>query len=100
MLAALILAAALVQAHDRIATSAFGGFRPYRLMPLLVLMALMVGLLLIQSLLDWCMRRVGRRAGATLSSAPSVLCVLPECCCSVPHPDGGMPPRSPSRPPP
>jgi len=67
MLAALIIAAALAQAYDRVSTSAFGGFQPHRALPLLVLMALIAGLVLVQSLLDWWVRRVDRRVGATLS---------------------------------
>ncbi len=67
MLAALMIAAALVQASDRLATAAFGGFGPHRGAPVLVLMALIAGLLLTQSLFDWWVRRVDRRAGATLS---------------------------------
>lgn len=67
ILAALIIAAALAQSYDRLATSAFGGSEPHRPMPLLVLTASMAGLLLVQSLFYWWVRRVDRRAGAGLS---------------------------------
>ncbi|MDF5755139.1 hypothetical protein [Spongiactinospora sp. TRM90649] len=60
ILCVLILASALA------ASSVFGGDR-LRLLPLLALAALMAGLLLAQSLLDWWVRRVDQRAGATLS---------------------------------
>ncbi|GGP06772.1 hypothetical protein GCM10012278_31970 [Nonomuraea glycinis] len=63
----LIIAAALAQAYDRLATSPFGGGEPHRPMPLLVLMTAMAGLLLAQSLFYWWVRRVDRRAGAGLS---------------------------------
>ncbi|NUR91887.1 MAG: hypothetical protein HOY71_48090 [Nonomuraea sp.] len=43
------------------------GFQPGRPLPLLALTALVAGLLLAQSLLDGWVRRVDRRAGATLS---------------------------------
>ncbi|MFC4588974.1 hypothetical protein [Sphaerisporangium corydalis] len=61
ILAVLIIASALA------ATSAFGGSQPRRPMPLLALTALVAGLLLAQSLLDWWVRRVDQRVGATLS---------------------------------
>jgi hypothetical protein len=67
MLATLMIAAALAQAYDRLATAAFDGSVPRRGLPLLVLIALIVVLLLAQSLSDWWVRRVDRRAGATLS---------------------------------
>ncbi|AWS44570.1 hypothetical protein [Streptosporangium sp. 'caverna'] len=67
MLAALMLAAALAQAYDRLATSAYGGFGPHSQTPLLVLTVLVVALLLVRSLLDQWVRRVDRRAGAALS---------------------------------
>ncbi|WP_310740525.1 hypothetical protein [Microbispora sp. H10885] len=67
ILAVLIIASALAAAYDRLASSAFGGFQPYRPLPLLVLTALVAVLLLAQSLLDWWVRRVDQRAGATLS---------------------------------
>ncbi|WP_328808836.1 hypothetical protein [Nonomuraea montanisoli] len=66
-IAVLIMVAALAQAGDRLATSAFGGFQPHRSAPLLILAAVMAGLLLVRSLLDWWVRRVDRRAGAALS---------------------------------
>ncbi|WP_336216890.1 hypothetical protein [Nonomuraea sp. LPB2021202275-12-8] len=59
-LTVLILASAL-------ASSAFGGFQAHRPLALLALTALVAGLLLAQSLLDWWVRRVDQRAGATLS---------------------------------
>ncbi|MFF5110003.1 hypothetical protein [Streptosporangium sp. NPDC000509] len=67
VLAVLILASALAAAYDRLASSAFGGFQPHRPLPLLVLTVLVAGLLLAQALLDWWVRRVDQRAGATLS---------------------------------
>ncbi|WP_436758580.1 hypothetical protein [Streptosporangium sp. V21-05] len=60
ILAVLIIASALAATFDRFAVSG----RPW---PLLVLAALVAGLLLAQSLLDWWVRRVDQRAGATLS---------------------------------
>jgi hypothetical protein len=65
-LAVLIIAAALAQAYDRLATSAFGGFQPHRPSPVLALAVLVVVLLVTQSLLDWWIRRVDRRAAAAL----------------------------------
>ncbi|MFF5210799.1 hypothetical protein [Streptosporangium sp. NPDC000396] len=59
ILAVLILASALA--------AALGGFPPHRPLPLLALTVLVAGLLLAQSLLDWWVRRVDQRAGATLS---------------------------------
>jgi hypothetical protein len=67
ILAVLIIAAALVQTGDRLATSEFGGFGPHRRLPLLVLMGLVAGLLLVQSAFGWWVRRVDRRVGAKLS---------------------------------
>ncbi|TDD08677.1 hypothetical protein E1292_11090 [Nonomuraea deserti] len=64
-LAAQIILTVLILASALAATSAFGGFQPHR--PLLALTALVAGLLLAQSLLDWWVRRVDQRAGATLS---------------------------------
>ncbi|GAA4079310.1 hypothetical protein [Nonomuraea soli] len=58
MLAALIMGSSLV--------AALSGFRPQPL-PMLALAALVAGLLVGQSLLDWWVRRVDQRAGATLS---------------------------------
>ncbi|RCG22444.1 hypothetical protein DQ384_35640 [Sphaerisporangium album] len=66
VLAALIIAAALAQAYDRLSTSAFGGYEPHRPMPLLLLTALTAGLLLVQALLGRWVRRVDRRAGHAL----------------------------------
>jgi len=67
VLALLIVAAALALAHDRSATSASRGSGPHRPTPLLVLTAVVVALLAVRSLLEWWVRRVDRRAGATLS---------------------------------
>ena len=67
VLALLIVAAALALASDRRATSASGGSGPHRPTPLLVLTAVVVGLLAVRSLLEWWVRRVDRRAGATLT---------------------------------
>jgi hypothetical protein len=68
MLATLMIAAALAQAYDRLATAAaLGWSAPRRATPLVVLIALIIVLLLIQSSFDWWVRRVDRRAGATLS---------------------------------
>ncbi|MFF3444444.1 hypothetical protein [Streptosporangium sp. NPDC002721] len=64
-LAAHIILAVLIIASSLAATSAFGGRQPRP--PLLALTALVAGLLLAQSLLDRWVRRVDRRAGATLS---------------------------------
>ncbi|MFI6316551.1 hypothetical protein ACIBG8_03480 [Nonomuraea sp. NPDC050556] len=62
-LAAYVILAALIIVSALVAASAFGG-RP---VPLLALAAVVAGLLLAQSLLDWWVRRVDQRAGATLS---------------------------------
>ncbi|NUT45672.1 MAG: hypothetical protein HOV86_37350 [Thermoactinospora sp.] len=59
MLAVLILGSSLV--------AALSGFQPQRPVPLLALTALVAGLLAGQTLLDWWVRRVDQRAGATLS---------------------------------
>ncbi|MEV7802969.1 hypothetical protein AB0O28_08490 [Microbispora sp. NPDC088329] len=67
ILAVLIIASALAASYDRLASSAFGGFQPHRPLPLLALTASVAGLLLAQSLLDWWVRRVDQRAGASLS---------------------------------
>ncbi|GLX05084.1 hypothetical protein [Microbispora sp. NBRC 16548] len=66
-LAAHLILAVLIIASALAATSAFGGFQSHRPLPLLALTALAAGLLLAQSLLDWWVRRVDQRAGATLS---------------------------------
>jgi hypothetical protein len=60
ILAVLIIASALAATFDRFADSV----RP---LPLLALAVLVAGLLLAQLLLDWWVRRVDQRAGATLS---------------------------------
>ncbi|MDA0636092.1 hypothetical protein OUY22_21935 [Nonomuraea sp. MCN248] len=64
-LAAHVLLTVLILASTLAATSAFGGVTTPR--PLVALAALVAGLLLAQSLLDRWVRRVDRRAGATLS---------------------------------
>jgi hypothetical protein len=61
LLAALIIAVALTYTG---ATD--GGLGSYRRWSLLVLTVVVVGVVLAQSLLDWWVRRVDRRAGATL----------------------------------
>ncbi|MEU8383919.1 hypothetical protein [Streptosporangium sp. NPDC048865] len=61
-----ILLAVLIIASALAATFVFGG-GPYSPWPLLALVVLLAGLLLAQSLLDRWVRRVDRRAGATLS---------------------------------
>ncbi|MBB2740286.1 UNVERIFIED_ORG: hypothetical protein FHR35_000106 [Microbispora rosea subsp. rosea] len=66
-LAAHLILAMLIIASALAATSAFGGFQSHRPVPLLALTALAAGLLLAQSLLNWWVRRVDQRAGATLS---------------------------------
>ncbi|MFC6087376.1 hypothetical protein [Sphaerisporangium aureirubrum] len=66
LLAGLIIAAALTQAYDRLAASG-RWFEPNRPAPLLVLTGLVGVLLLVQASLAWWVRRVDRRAGATLS---------------------------------
>ncbi|NUS06913.1 MAG: hypothetical protein HOV97_30635 [Nonomuraea sp.] len=63
--AAAVILAVLIMA-SALAGVTFG-FQPGRPLPLLVLTALVAGLLLAQSLLDWWVRRVDQRAGATLS---------------------------------
>ncbi|WP_066373441.1 hypothetical protein [Herbidospora mongoliensis] len=67
MLAVLIIASALAATYAPLPGSASGGVQPQRPLPLLALTALVAGLLLAQSLLDWWVRRVDQRAGATLS---------------------------------
>ncbi|WP_440104589.1 hypothetical protein [Streptosporangium sp. H16] len=66
-LATYVILAALIVVSALAATSAFGGFPPYRPLPLLALTASVAGLLLAQSLLARWVRRVDQRAGATLS---------------------------------
>jgi hypothetical protein len=66
LLAAFIIAVALIYVSDRPAGAADDGSGAYRRWSLLVLTAVVVGLVLAQSLLDWWVRRVDRRAGATL----------------------------------
>ncbi|NUP01121.1 MAG: hypothetical protein HOV96_36370 [Nonomuraea sp.] len=63
--AAAVILAVLIMA-SALAGVTFG-FQPGRPLPLLALTALVAGLLLAQSLLDWWVRRVDQRAGATLS---------------------------------
>ncbi|WP_283135910.1 hypothetical protein [Rhizohabitans arisaemae] len=67
IVAVLIIASALAATYDRFAGSAFGGFQPHLPLGQLVLIALVAGLLLAQSLLDRWVRRVDQQAGATLS---------------------------------
>ncbi|MDX2703618.1 hypothetical protein PV350_12185 [Streptomyces sp. PA03-6a] len=64
LLAAFIIAVALVYTTDR--PPGADGSGSYRESSLMVLTAVVVGLVLAQSLLDWWVRRVDRRAGATL----------------------------------
>ncbi|MFF3855608.1 hypothetical protein [Micromonospora sp. NPDC002575] len=67
-LAASVLLAVFIIAVALIYTGAtFDGWGSYRRWSLLVLTALVVGLVLAQSLLDWRVRQADRRAGATLS---------------------------------
>ena len=66
LLAAFICAVALVYVSDRPAGTAVAEAGPHRRWSLLVLTAMVVVLVLAQSLLDWWVRRVDRRAGATL----------------------------------
>ncbi|GIH28681.1 hypothetical protein Aph01nite_69910 [Acrocarpospora phusangensis] len=66
-IAAAVILAVLIMASALAATSAFGGSQPQRPLPLLALTALVAGLLLAQSMLDWWVRRVDQRAAATLS---------------------------------
>jgi hypothetical protein len=66
-LATLVIPGVLIVASGLAARSAFGDFPPHRPLSRLALAALVVGLLLAQSLLDWWVRRVDQRAGATLS---------------------------------
>jgi hypothetical protein len=61
LLAAFIIAVALTYTG-----TTFDGSGSYRRWSLLVLTTMVVGLVLAQSLLDWWVRRVDRRAGATL----------------------------------
>ncbi|MFJ7073719.1 hypothetical protein [Streptomyces sp. NPDC098781] len=66
LLAAFIVAVALTYAIDLPAGAADDGSGPDRRWSLLVLTAVVAGLVLAQTLLDWWVRRVDRRAGATL----------------------------------
>lgn len=66
-LAAAVIPCVLILASALAAVSAFGGARSHGPLPLLALASLVAGLLLAQSLLDWWVRRVDRRAGAALS---------------------------------
>ncbi|OEU90137.1 hypothetical protein DB35_02095 [Streptomyces abyssalis] len=66
LLAAFIVAVALVYTVDRSTGAGDDGSGPYRHWSLLVLTAVVVGLVLAQSLLDRRVRRADRRAGATL----------------------------------
>jgi hypothetical protein len=67
LLAVLVIGAALTLGYDRLSTGRFGGFEPHSRTPLVVLAALVVGLVLAQARLDRWVRRVDRRAAATLS---------------------------------
>ncbi|MGN9780628.1 hypothetical protein ACTMTF_04315 [Nonomuraea sp. ZG12] len=67
LLAVLIIVAALAQVYGGLTPSAPGGSEARQPMPLLILIAAVAGLLLVQSLSDWWVRRVDRRAGAALS---------------------------------
>jgi hypothetical protein len=66
LLAAFICAVALIYVSNLPTGAAVDGFGSYRRLSLLVLTAVVVGLVLAQSLLDWWVRRVDRRAGAAL----------------------------------
>lgn len=66
LLAAFIIVVALVYTGARPAEAAFGGAGSYRPWSLLVLTAVVVALVLAQSLLDRRVRRADRRAGADL----------------------------------
>lgn len=67
LLAVLVFGAALTQGYDRLSTGRFGGFAPHSRTPLLIMAALVVGVVLAQAQLDGWVRRVDRRAAATLS---------------------------------
>jgi hypothetical protein len=66
LLALFLCAVALVYVSDLPADAAGDGFGSGRRWSLLTLTALVVALVLAQSLLDWRVRRIDRRAGATL----------------------------------
>lgn len=66
LLAAFIIAVALIYSFARPPGPAVDGSGSYRHWSLLVLAAVVGGLVLAQSLLDWRVRRVDRRAGAKL----------------------------------
>ncbi|MEU6431835.1 hypothetical protein ABZ860_38550 [Microbispora sp. NPDC046973] len=66
-LVAAFIPAVLIVASALAAVPAFDGSQSHRPLPLLALTALVAGLLLAQSLLDWWVRRVDQRAGASLS---------------------------------
>ncbi|MEO3756161.1 hypothetical protein [Streptomyces sp. B6B3] len=66
LLTAFIIAIALIYVVNRPVDSANDGSGPYQHGSLLVLTAVVAGLVLAQSLLDWWVRRVDRRAGTTL----------------------------------
>ncbi|TDD64702.1 hypothetical protein [Actinomadura rubrisoli] len=66
LLAAFVIAVALIYVTNRPADAAVDGSGPYRHWSLLGLTAVVAGLVLAQALLDWWVRRVDRRAGATL----------------------------------
>ncbi|MEV4512657.1 hypothetical protein AB0K00_27265 [Dactylosporangium sp. NPDC049525] len=61
-----ICTAALIYVNDRPASAAVDGLGSARRWSLLALTALVIGLVLAQSLLDWWVRRADRRAAATL----------------------------------
>jgi hypothetical protein len=66
LLATFIIAVALIYVSDRPAGAPVDGSGPFRRWSLLLLTAIVVGLVLAQSMLDWWVRRVDRRASATL----------------------------------
>lgn len=66
LLATLLIGTALTLASDQL-TTAFGGYEPYRWVPLAILTTLVAGLLVAQAWLDRRVRRVDRRAGTGLS---------------------------------
>lgn len=68
LLAMFIVAVSLTYAsfYDRPTAGTFDGFEQHRRTPLLLVTALVITLVAAQSLLDWWVRRIDRRAGATL----------------------------------
>jgi hypothetical protein len=67
LLAALVIGASLTQAYDRITTARFDQSEPHSRTPLVVLAAFTVAFVVAQSIVDGWVRRVDRRAAATLS---------------------------------